>query len=170
MRRIILLLCLVLSAPSLLCAQVNTRGKIQFGVSGFGSVSENTASLSTQLSLTRFFTKGLEVGGDLQVSTSATSYEGSETTTNTDGYVFGRVRYNFVGQSMTVPYISLGGGTQLTTSETVPTALQAGVGFKRFLSDQVSFNGETNYTSLTAGEYSSSAVNFSFGVSLYVGQ
>ena len=74
---------------------------------------------------------------------------------------------------MTVPYISLGAGTSLSTDSfggSQPLELQAGLGFKRFLNEKVSFNGEVNYTSIQVQSTSSSSMNFLVGLSIYTGR
>jgi hypothetical protein len=175
MRRTFLMaLFLAAAAGSVASAQIDTRGKTQFGISGFGSINDASGFASAQLSITKFMTKSLEIGSDL--TTYITMQKGSdfsESSTSTSGDVFGRIRYNFVGQSMMVPYLSLGAGTSLSTDSyggTQPLELQAGAGFKRFLNEKVSFNGEVNYTSIQVQSTSTSSVNFLVGLSIYTGR
>jgi hypothetical protein len=179
MPRIIVLTALLMSIfPTLGSAQLSTRGRTQIGIAGYGSFQESFSSVSALLSMTRFLTQGLEVGGDLQLTASSSSAGGEERSEDVSGHLFGRVRYNFVGRSMTVPYVSLGAGTQLTAQENAvtPLELQAGLGFKHFLNDRVSFNGEVDYMTIQypeseyAASSSTSAIFFQTGISLYVGK
>ena len=176
----LLALSLLAFTAGVASAQIDTRGKTQFGLAGFGSVSQDNGFASAQISLTQFVTQRLEIGTDLTVSATmqkTSSLDGfgdataGTTSTSTTGDVFGRIRYNFVGQSMTVPYISLGAGTSLSNNNngSQPLELQAGLGFKHFLNERVSFNGEANYTSIQMQNSSSSSVNFLVGLSIYTG-
>jgi hypothetical protein len=177
MRRTFLMaLFLAAAAGSAASAQVETRGKTQFGIAGFGSIMDNSSGFaSAQVSITKFMTKNLEIGTDVTTYITMTGGGdfGGESSTSTTGDVFGRLRYNFVGQSMMVPYVSFGAGTSLSTDSyggTQPLELQAGAGFKRFLNEKVSFNGEVNYTSIQVQSTSTSSVNFLVGLSIYTGR
>ena len=103
MRRTSLMaLVLVALLGSAASAQIDTRGKTQFGISGFGSIMDNSGFASAQVSITKFMTKSLEVGTDvttyITMSKSSGDFGDGGTTTSTSGDVFGRIRYNFVGQ------------------------------------------------------------------------
>jgi hypothetical protein len=163
-------LLLLLAVPSLLDAQISTRNRTQVGISGFGSVGSSSSSLATVVSLTQFFTRSLELGGDVVLTATAIHGE-TETQTDFNGFLFGRVNYNFVGQSLFVPYLSLGVGTILTSSEYGPTGMpvQVGAGFKQFLNERASLNGEVMSRGLyNEGEWLwGEDVDFRVGLSIY---
>jgi hypothetical protein len=174
-----IMICLVsiVALPNLVSGQIETRGRASLQLAGFGTFQDGSTSATALAGLSYFATKGIEVGGDVSVSVRNMDAGDGTSETTTNGYVTARARYNFVGQSLFVPYLSLGVGTSLDTSELAPSVVtyNGGLGFKRFLNERVSFNGEVNYTSLhmqsdLIGEaVTSSAVNFLVGIAIYTG-
>ena len=158
-------------------AQIETRGRASLQLAGYGTFQEGSSSATAVAGLSYFVTQAVEVGGDVSLSVRSSDAPDGTSEVNTDGFLTGRVRYNFVGQSLFVPYLSAGLGTSLDTSESAPTVItyNGGVGFKRFLNERVSFNGEVNYTSLRIeSEFfdeaiTNSAVNFLVGIAIYTG-
>ncbi len=152
-------------------AQIDTDGAVQIGISGFGLVGADDQVAFAGLSLTKFTGERLEIGGDLMLSFTKSSGSDSEV----GGFFMGRTRYNFIGESMTVPFVSAGVGTQLDDpgeGESRPVIFQVGVGFKHFLNENVSFNVEAlSYAALVDGEFEVMEAAFIlFGLSIYVGR
>lgn len=175
--RTVLTMCFasLLLLSSSAAAQIETRGKASIQVAGFGTFQDGSSSATAVAGVSYFATTALELGGDLSVSVSSFDFGDGTTESTTNGFVTARARYNFVGQSLFVPYVSAGVGTSLDTSESAPSIItyNGGVGFKRFLNERVSFNGEVNYSSLHSesdfGSGTSSAVNFLVGIAIYTG-
>lgn len=176
--RMALMMCLVsllaLAHPA--AGQIETRGRASVQFAGFGTFQDGSTNATALAGMSYFATQAIEVGGDVSVSVSSSGGSDGASETTTNGYVTARARYNFVGQSLLVPYLSAGVGTSLDTSEFAPAVVtyNGGVGFKRFLNERVSVNGEVNYTSLSVesdfGSATSSAVNFLVGIAIYTGR
>lgn len=151
---------LLLAVPAAGQAQLSTSGKTQLGINGFGTFTENTQRLISTLSITQFVSEGLELGADL---TLQTDFE------DASGFAFGRARYNFVGQSMTVPFLSLGVGKELSANTNA--LFSGGVGLRHFVSEDVSLNAETStsWSFVNSNLTWSEAVMLNFGVSVYFG-
>ena len=81
-------------------AQVDLGGASRITFSGFGNISESP-TVTTTVGISRFTEGGLEVGGDI----SAFFYEDG-----VFGSGFGRVSWNFIGESLTVPFVTGGVG------------------------------------------------------------
>lgn len=152
--------------PQAASAQIETRHLNQLGAFGFGMVGGDVTTLTMGLSLTRFMTNRLEVGGDV----SGTWADVGATTL----YMMGRARYNFVGQSLWVPFASVGLGSQLVSTGVGNDSNMTGsvgVGFKRFLNESVSFNGEATGLAMenpmTGDIEFMDGVMLTFGISMY---
>lgn len=149
-------------------AQVRTRDKVQLGLSGYGMFGGGISMMNTGVSMTRFFTEALEIGGDLNGTYSKT--EGSDA--RNEMSVYGRIRYNFIGSSMTVPFLSAGAGKSLAKDAT-DVMIVGGAGFKHFVSERVSFNGEAYkiWAKNAEGRYEMAKPTIiTFGLSIYIGQ
>lgn len=179
MRRAILIFALAMAIPATASAQIDTRGKFSVQIAGFGTMQDGSTTGVVLGGLTTFVTKAIEVGGDVSLNANSSSDGFGGTSVSTSGFVTGRVRYNLVGQSLTVPFISAGYGTTIG-GQASSTVMNIGGGFKRFLNERVSFNGEGNYqTFSTSGQSfdgfetegsSSSAIQVFFGISIYTGR
>lgn len=180
MRRTLLAVCFALVLPAAASAQIDTRGKFSVQVAGFGTLAEGNTTGTVLGGLTTFVTKAIEIGGDVSLSASNGQDEFGESTVNTTGFLTARLRYNLVGQSLTVPFLSLGMGTSIG-SDISSQIFNAGGGFKRFLNERVSLNGEANYQTIQQGDFdagggfiveggSSSAIQFLVGISIYTGR
>lgn len=163
------LFLLAILLPATATAQIDTRGKKSLSVSAFGTIQEGSTLGSVSGGLTAFLTEAIELGGDVQLTISSFSDGFGTTTTNTQGFMNARGRYNLVGQSMTVPFVSLGVGKNVGGTST--TVLSAGGGIKRFINERVSFNGEGIYQNLSVstdfGDSSSSSILLLVGISIY---
>ena len=130
-------LVLVLTAvalPARTVAQVDVQGATSLSIAGSGIVGGDFQNLTNILGLNKFIAGGLELGGFLiaTISSSSTSSE-----TDVSGFFFGKLRYNFIGQSMTVPFLEVATGTQLDEPSVGerPTLVQGGGGVKWFLKE-----------------------------------
>lgn len=100
------------------------------------------------------------------------------------GDVFGELKYNFIGESLFVPFLHVGIGTQLAGASqggsdfsTNSTLFNYGGGFKAFINERASFDVtgslQTITTSIDTGgsSQSGSSTGFSmiYGLSLYFG-
>jgi hypothetical protein len=169
---------LMLLLPLAVEAQLTTRNKTQVGIGGFGWVSDGSTSLSGQLSITKFFTNALEIGAAVQATATGTSTGGGDdvfgdgggggTELSVSGYVFGQAKLNFVGQGLTVPYLTVGAGAPIQADVSSLT-FQYGGGIKRFLSENVSINGEAVALGMATdyGFEAAQSILLNFGISVY---
>ena len=172
MRRVSVVGALIatLTATAQLSGQVQIRDRYQLGLAGSGFLVSGGSNLNATASLTKFLGSALEFGGDLSLGVTSSQSGGTEVS----GFAFGRIRYNFVGQSLTVPFLSFGAGTQLDSPSTGSrlALFQAGVGVKRFLNERASFNVEAlGYGALQGGQFEiAHGVFVQFGLSYYFGR
>lgn len=158
----------LLAVPAGADAQIRTGGKTQLGVSGFGGVGERNFG-SVTFSITQYVSDSFEIGADTNFT--FTERAGG---TQLNGFFFGRIRYNFVGQSMTVPYLSAGGGTNLASGGGASSfdfvVFDAGIGLKHFLNERVSFNAEASGRAHANGDFEiQEQVYLQAGLSMYLG-
>ena len=59
---------------------------------------------------------------------------------STSGFLFGKFRYNFIGESNTVPFLELGVGAPLDENAAESILYQGGAGLKQFINEHVSFD------------------------------
>lgn len=158
-------------------AQVDAAGSTKLSLSGSGFIGSDFANLTNIVGLSRFTRSGLEIGGDVMLTVSRQSTvdpytgESSGGDFTQSGFVFGRVAYNFIGESTLVPFVSVGVGREITDASTVPTLLDLGGGFKKFISERASFDVMASYEgSMANGDITwESGVNLFYGLSFYIG-
>lgn len=121
-------------------AQVAGAGSKQVTFSAGGVVGEDYQSLNSTLGLTQYFTDRFELGGFLSGSASKSGEEDTEFS----GYVFANATFNFVNQSMTIPFIFGGIGTPLDEDRQGDLSFNVGAGFKHFVNENFSFNGQAS--------------------------
>jgi hypothetical protein len=165
-RSLVAALSALVLASTPLAAQVAGAGAKQITFSGGGVVGQDYQSLNATVGLTRYFSDHLEVGAFLSGSFSkAGGSDGSYS-----GYVFGNATWNFVSESLTVPFVFAGAGTPLDSDRVGDLAVQGGAGFKRFVSEYFSFNGQASVIGqkvdgeMNFGDY----VLLAFGFSYYI--
>lgn len=159
----------LLALPSQVSAQVDAGGTTKFTLAGGGFLGSNGGNLYNILGISYFGSGGFEFGGDVILSLSRTS-SGDTSSTNASGFAFGRVTYNFIGESLFIPFVTTGLGAPLEDSP-VDYLLDLGVGFKKFISDRVSFDAQASYRgqSTEAGFDFQDGVSLFYGLSIYVG-
>jgi len=147
-------------------AQVAGAGSKQITFGGGGLVGGDFQSLNATVGLTKYVSDHLEIGGFLNGSLS--KMEGSDS--EISGYVFGNATWNFVSQSMTVPFVFFGAGTPLDDDTIGDLAFQGGAGFKRFVNEDFSFNGQVSgIGQMYDGEFEMAEfVLVTFGFSYYI--
>ena len=158
-------LVLLLLLPTEAGAQVEAAGSWKFTLAGSGTFGEG-GSFTNIIGASRFTESGWEYGGDL----FATVISGAGDT-QTFGSFFGRVAYNFIGESLTVPFVKAGFGTSLGAGG--GAVYDFGGGIKRFLSDSASLDFTLSYQGVrvSAGDEVYSSGNFAmfYGISIYIG-
>ena len=147
-------------------AQVAGAGSKQITFGGGGLVGEDFQSLNATIGLTQYVSDNLEIGGFL----NGTASKSGDEDTSFSGFVFGNATWNFVTQSMTVPFVYLGAGTPLDDDTIGDLAFQAGGGFKHFVSEVFSFNGQASVIGqMVDGEFNmGDFVLLNFGFSYYI--
>jgi hypothetical protein len=152
-------------------AQIAGAGSKQITFSGGGSVGEDYQSLNATVGLTQYLTDRLEVGGFLNGSTSKS--KGMDPTY--DGFVFANAVYNFATASLTVPFAFAGVGTSLDEDQRGDLVYQFGAGFKHFVSEDFSFNGQASILGVTVEDLEGNksvewgdVINLNFGFSYYI--
>ena len=137
--------------PAQAQAQVEAAGSWKFTLAGSGTFGTG-GSLSNTIGASRFTEGGWEYGANLHATIVSTVGD-----TLTFGALTGRVTYNFIGESLTVPFVDAGFGTSLGLGGGV--AYDFGGGVKRFFSDNASLDVRLSYEGSLAMFY---------GVSLYL--
>lgn len=171
---------LVVAAPSSGSAQIDAAGSTKLSLSGSGFLGSNFTNMTNIVGLSRFSRSGLEIGGDIMLAVNRTSSAGGydfdpvtgelietegESELSTTGFMFGRIAYNFIGESTFVPFVSVGLGAPVTDAEVVPLLLDLGGGFKKFISERASFDVMANYQ----GQAVDGTITWQDGLSLYYG-
>ena len=170
MRRLAVLLIALalLSLPLGASAQVDIEGSTSLSVAGSGILGGDFSNLTNIFGINKFVAGGLEIGTFIIATISSSS--GADT--DVSGFFFGKLRYNMIGESMTVPFFEIGMGTQLDEPAfgSRPTLLQGGGGFKKFISDNVSFDVSANFQGqLIDGELEfSDAIFLQYGLTIYI--
>lgn len=154
-------LALALSVPYQASAQVTAGGLTKFTLAGGGFIGSDFASMANIFGITYFAESGIEFGGDLVMTLS----KFGEGDLEASGTAFARLTYNFIGESLFVPFISAGIGAPLESDSSTDYLVDLGVGFKKFISDRVSFDAAANYQ----GESSDGSFEFKDGLSLFYG-
>lgn len=177
------LMLAVALTPATGSAQIEAAGSTKLSLSGSGFVGSDFTNMTNILGLSKFSKSGIEIGGDVMLAMTRSSgtptfdeYTGEVTygdsELSTTGFVFGRMAYNFIGESTTVPFLSVGVGAPVDpNAETTPILLDLGGGFKKFISERASFDVMANYQgSMVDGEISwQSGVSLYYGLSFYLG-
>ena len=99
---------------------------------------------------------GFELGGDISGFYSSGGFF---------GFGFFRGTYNFIGESLTVPFVGAGYGSSL--GDVTVGVYQVGGGIKRFLSERASFDVGVSYQGITAG--GPGQMSLQYGMSIYLG-
>ena len=92
------------------------------------------------MGLTQYFTDRFEIGGFLSGSAS----KSGDADTSYSGFLFGNATFNLVTQSLTVPFLFGGVGTSLDEDAQGDLVYNVGAGFKHFVSESFSFNGQAS--------------------------
>lgn len=170
-------------APTHASSQVQAAGSTKLSLSGSGFVGSDFTNMTNILGLSRFSASGLEIGGDVMLamtrSKTGGSYDpvtgditGGDSELSTTGFMFGRMAYNFIGESTLVPFLSVGVGAPVDpNAETTPVLLNFGGGFKKFISERASFDVMANYQGqMVDGEVSwENGISLFYGLSFYLG-
>ena len=136
-------------------AQLDAAGSWKVTLNGGGTLGDSP-SFSTNVGLSRFMENGFELGGDIFGVYSSGGFSG-----------FGVFRgtYNFIGESLTVPFVGVGYGS--TLGDVTVGVYQVGGGIKRFVSDRASFDVGVSYLGATQG--GAGQVMLQYGMSIYLG-
>ena len=169
-----------LAFPGQSMAQVDAAGSWKVTFSGGGTLGENT-NFNNIMGFSRFTESGWEFGGDILANffkspSFCVSYDfygnclGEEGGgVSVGGFGFFRGTYNFIGESLTVPFVTAGYGAPLD-SNAGSGVYQVGAGIKRFLSERASFDLAVNYQGLAGGQGGGGgAISLLYGMSLYLG-
>ena len=104
---------------------------------------------------------GVEFGGDI-----VSSFSGD----GADGFGFFRGGYNFIGESLTVPFVTAGIGFPLKPpSGSTVYLYEAGAGIKRFFNERASFDVVGNWRGALSGGIGAGggSLSMQFGMSVY---
>ncbi len=137
-----------------------TENKTQLGLSAFAVVAEETAGLAS-ITVTRFFTPKIEAGGSISLFFDDDGVS--------DGFLLGTFAYNFVGQSMTVPFLF--GLAGASVGDENGFAFGGGGGIRHFVSEDVAILGRVWTAAATVDgdlEFLEGAI-IEAGISLYLG-
>ncbi|MCY4662174.1 MAG: hypothetical protein OXF93_20585 [Acidobacteria bacterium] len=137
-------------------AQVDAAGSWKVALNGGGTLGDHP-NFNTNIGFSRFTESGFELGGDI-----VGIYAGG----GFSGFGFFRGTYNFIGESLTVPFVGFGYGSTLGGGLSAGV-YQVGGGIKRFLSERASFDFGVNYQGITEG--GAGQMSLQFGMSLYLG-
>ena len=178
-------LVLVVILPSEAVAQVDAAGSWKVTFSGGGTLGKNT-NLTNIIGLSRFTESGLELGGNILASFSTSqrqgtcdeydSYSGDCRSFSTvsdvsvDGFGFFRATYNFIGESLTVPFVTAGFGVPLKTfeeNESGYSLIDFGGGFKRFFNERASFDVSLTYQAILREGGGEGSLSVLYGMSMY---
>jgi hypothetical protein len=158
-------LTLALAMPNRATSQVMIENPVRLSLGGIGFAGSGATFLSNIVGLTYVTPNGLEFGGDLQASILS-----SESGTSVSGFFFGRVNYNFIGESLFVPFVTVGMGRELKDAQSDLIG-NAGVGFKYYFADRASFDAQANgQWQLADGSFTyQKGVALFYGLSFYFG-
>ena len=183
-----LLLTAVFAPPRQAAAQIDLGGAAR--VSFSGSLTEEAGAPNVRLlaGLTYLTEGGAEFGFDV-----TSNFEGGrdfgggvQQGSSQSGFFFLRGGYNFIGESLTVPFVSGGIGFNLANMGEIgftdpgfddfelgggagaSSVYEVGGGVKRFLNEQASFDVMGNYRGMLEGSGSGS-LSVQFGMSIYFG-
>lgn len=124
------------------------------------------------MGLSRISEGGAEFGGDLILNISATP-AASGTQVRASGFGFFRAGYNFIGESLTVPFVTGGVGLPFQREgDQLFFYYSASGGIKRFINESASFDVAGNYQGVLSGGmggFSGGQFSVQFGMSLYFG-
>lgn len=136
-------------------AQLDAAGSWKVTLNGGGTLGDSP-SFNTNVGLSRFTESGFELGGDIAGFYGSGGFV---------GFGFFRGTYNFIGESLTVPFVGVGYGSSL--GDVTSGVYQVGGGVKRFLSDRASFDVGVSYMGVTGG--GAGQMFLQYGMSLYLG-
>ena len=143
-------------------------GGMKLGFSGNGQFMEGGNTTLTNIIEVSYFSR-LEGGAYITAFTSS-----SAASSDTSGFFFGTFKYNFIGESLFVPFLHAGFGLPLQTGASF-NVLEYGGGFKAFFSERASFDvtGALQTLNFSGGDFSSGGSSSSFalryGLSFYFG-
>ena len=146
-------------------AQVDLGGATRISFSGNITDITNARGF-VAMGASRVTEGGAEFGGDILANITANGVT---------GFAFFRGGYNFIGESLTVPFVSFGIGTSLGGTGTSLGGgkyypYEAGGGIKRFISESASFDVSGTYRATLSGTGGGNGVvSVMFGMSLYFG-
>ncbi len=138
-------------------AQVDAAGSWKVTLNGGGTLGESP-NFNTNIGFSRFTESGFEVGGDISGFYGGGGFL---------GFGFFRGAYNFIGESLTVPFVGFGYGSSLG-GDLSAGVYQVGGGIERFLSERASFDVGVNYQGITSGG-GAGQMSLHYGMSLYLG-
>ena len=145
-------------------AQVNLQGATRVEFSGIVGDLTNKPTGFMLAGLSHITEGGAELGGDLSMRFSPNMAGGY----SVSGFGFFRGGYNFIGESLTVPFVMGAVGAPLDgTGDHYP--YEAGGGIKRFLSEASSFDITVAYQGNLNSFSQSGTVTARFGISFYFG-
>ena len=162
----------------------SAEAQMDFGGATRVSFSGNVTNLTKPdnlngtvfMGLSRISEGGAEFGGDLSLNISATSTAtstGSVTQVRASGFGFFRAGYNFIGESLTVPFVTGGVGLPFQREgDQLFFYYSASGGIKRFINESASFDVAGNYQGVLSGGmggFSGGQFSVQFGMSLYFG-
>ena len=181
------LLTAAFASPRQAAAQIDLGGAAR--VSFNGSLTEEAGAPSVTLlaGLTYLTEGGAEFGFDVTNDfEGGREIGGVKQESSQSGFFFLRGGYNFIGESLTVPFVSGGIGFNLANTGEIgftdpgfddfelgggtsaSTVYELGGGIKRFLNERASFDVMGNYRDALEGTGSGS-LSVQFGMSLYFG-
>lgn len=155
---------------SLLAAGVSAEAQVvgsgmKLGFSGNGQFGENSTTLTNIIEVSHF--RRFEGGTYITASTRSS---GGDTTTS--GFLFATLKYNFIGESLFVPFLHAGLGVPLETNADFHV-LEYGGGFKAFFTERASFDLtgvlQTFSYSSDFGSASDTSLSLRYGLSFYFG-
>lgn len=157
-------------------AQMDLGGATRVSFSGnvTNLTKPDNLSGTVFMGLSRISEGGAEFGGDLILNISATpGRSGAGTGVSASGFGFFRAGYNFIGESLTVPFITGGVGLPFQReSDQLFFYYSASGGVKRFINESASFDVAGNYQGVLSGgqgAFTGGQFSVQFGMSLYFG-
>lgn len=142
-------------------AQIDLGGTTRLAVSGAVPDLLDPEQGFVSVGASRVTEGGVELGGDISASFSGSGVS---------GFGFFRGVYNFVGESLTVPFVTGGVGTPLGSDTGSYVLYNAGAGVKRFIDESASFDIMANYQgALTGSGGGGGTLSLVFGLSIYLG-
>ena len=141
-------------------AQMDLGGATRLAVSGSVPDLLDPEQGFVNVGASRVTEGGAELGGDISASFSASGVS---------GFGFFRGGYNFIGESLTVPFVTGGVGTPLGSATGSYVLYNAGAGVKRFIDESASFDIMANYQGLLTGSGGGGTLSLVFGLSIYLG-